>query len=245
MIRPVGSTAQPGDLGAVVLGQPLDAVEDGVVLGRADDDPAAAGVGLPAGPEQALDREVVALGAAAGEQDLRRPRTQRLGQPLARLLGDPAGGAAARVQRGGVAHAAQLLGHRSQHLGEHRRGRRVVQVRHGAASVVAGSRTVAAVAGRHRPARAGPPGHRASGERGQHGDGRAAPRVAQRRASPPVAAATSTPTTPMHSAEAVTSAIWKAAESAPRRCSGDWSSSSTPTLGMPSPMPSPATAHVR
>ena len=65
---------QPGDLGAVVLGQPLDAVEDGVVLGRADHDPAAPGVGLPPRPEHPLDGEVVALGAAAGEQHLRRPR---------------------------------------------------------------------------------------------------------------------------------------------------------------------------
>ena len=82
---------QPGDVGAVVLGQPLDAVEDGVVLGRADHDPAAARVGLPPGPEQALDGEVVALGAAAGEQHLGRPRAERLGEPLARLLGDAGG----------------------------------------------------------------------------------------------------------------------------------------------------------
>ena len=147
---------QPGDLGAVVLGQPLDAVQDGVVLGRADDDPAAAGVGLPAGPEQALDGEVVALGAAAGEQHLRRPGAQRLGEPLARLLGGAAGRAAARVQRGGVAHAAQLLGHRRQHLGQHRRGRRVVQVRHGA-----GQRSRGATGGpaRRRRRSAGPRGH--------------------------------------------------------------------------------------
>ena len=46
----------------------------------------------------------------------------------------------------------------------------------------------------------------------------------------------------MHSADAVTSAICSAAESAPRRCSGDWLSSRTPTLGIPSPIPSPATA---
>ena len=49
----------------------------------------------------------------------------------------------------------------------------------------------------------------------------------------------------MHRAEAVTSEIWKAAELAPRSASGDWSSSSTPTLGMPRPMPTPATNQVR
>ena len=192
---------QPGDLGAVVLGQPLDAVQDGVVLGRADDDPAAAGVGLPAGPEQPLDREVVALGAAAGEQHLRRPGTERLGQPLARLLGDAAGGAAARVQRGGVAHPAQLLGHRGQHLGEHRRGRRVVQVRHGAASVGAAERAAAAGGSRRRR----PAGRPAAPSRGRAtvSDGRRrASTAADSGSSPPVAAATSTPTTPMHSADA-------------------------------------------
>ena len=72
----------PGDVGAVVLGQPLHAVEHGVVLGGADDDAAALRVGVPARPEQALDGEVVALGTAAGEQHLRRARAECLGQPF-------------------------------------------------------------------------------------------------------------------------------------------------------------------
>ena len=55
----------------------------------------APGVGRPPGPEDALDREVVALGAAAGEDHLGRPGAERRGDPLARLL-DRAAGAAAR-----------------------------------------------------------------------------------------------------------------------------------------------------
>src|SRR3954453_18653341 len=102
---------QPGDLGLVVLLQPLHAVQDGVVLGRAGHDPGAPLVGGPPGPVQPLDRQVVALGAAAGEQHLRGPGTQRRGQRLPGLLGDPAGLPATGVQRGGVAHPAQLLGH--------------------------------------------------------------------------------------------------------------------------------------
>ena len=46
--RPAASV----DLGALVLGQPVDRVEHGVVLDRADHDPAAARVGRPAGPRR-------------------------------------------------------------------------------------------------------------------------------------------------------------------------------------------------
>ena len=47
--------------------------------------------------------------------------------------------------------------------------------------------------------------------------------TAGRSAPPPSAApATSTPDSPTHRAEAVTSEIWKAAELAPRSSSGDW-----------------------
>ncbi len=54
----------------------------GVVLDRAGQHAPAPGVGRPPPPEQPLDGQVVALGAPAGEQHLRGPGTERLGQPL-------------------------------------------------------------------------------------------------------------------------------------------------------------------
>ena len=101
---------QPGDLRAVVLGQPLDAVQDGVVLGGAHHDPAAAGVGLPARPEQALDREVVALGAAAGEEHLRRagrPAPRRTARGTARPRGGRRGRSRAARRRSPPGPAAR------------------------------------------------------------------------------------------------------------------------------------------
>ena len=79
-------------------------------------------------PEQALDREVVRLGAAGGEHHLARPAAQRPRDRLARLLDDPPGVAARGVQRGRVADPAELRGHRRCSFGEDRRGRRVVEI---------------------------------------------------------------------------------------------------------------------
>ena len=59
-------------------GQPGGGVQHGVVLhGRCEH------TALTAGPVDALDREVVALRAAAGEQHLGRPGTQGVGDVLA------------------------------------------------------------------------------------------------------------------------------------------------------------------
>ena len=55
------------------------------------------------GPEDALDREVVGLGAAGGEHDLAGAAVERLRDGLAGLLDDPAGVPAGGVQRAGVA----------------------------------------------------------------------------------------------------------------------------------------------
>ena len=52
------------------------------------EDAGAARIGVATGPVDALDREVVGLGAARGEDDLARPAVERLGDPLARLLHD-------------------------------------------------------------------------------------------------------------------------------------------------------------
>ncbi len=104
--RPETVHAEPLDLGAFVLAEPADAVEHGVVLGRGREDAVAhlagpglpgtglAGTGLavcPARPEQALDRQVVGLRAAAGEDDLAWPGAVGLRYLLARLLDDRGG----------------------------------------------------------------------------------------------------------------------------------------------------------
>ena len=87
-----------------------------------------AGSSLRRCPVQALDGQVVRLGAAAGEDDLARPRAEGGGERLAGLLDEPPGGPAGGVQRRRVADAAEARGHRLDRLGDHRRGRRVVEV---------------------------------------------------------------------------------------------------------------------
>ena len=85
------------DLGALVLGEP-------VAAGRARrgarsrwrGSRRAARVRVAARPEEALDREVVGLGAAGGEHDLAGPGAERRGDRLAGLLDDPPGTAARR-----------------------------------------------------------------------------------------------------------------------------------------------------
>ena len=112
-----GLDGQPVGVGALVLGEPVHAVEDGVVLGLGDAAPGAGRVGCAAGPEQALDGQVVGLGAAAGEDDLAGPGAVDLGDLLPGLLDDAARAAAGVVQGGGVAELAELLGHGRQGLG--------------------------------------------------------------------------------------------------------------------------------
>ena len=91
------------DLGALVLGEPVQRVEDRVVLDGGGQDPGAARVLGPARPEDALEREVVGLGAAGGEHHLAGPAAERPRDGLAGLLDDPAGGPSGGVQRGRVA----------------------------------------------------------------------------------------------------------------------------------------------
>ena len=98
--------------------QPVDRVEHGVVLDRAGDHPASAGAGAAAGPEDALDGEVVALGAAAGEDHLGRAgrrarRRSARGTPRpARRARRPGG-----VQRRRVADLARGRDVRLERLG--------------------------------------------------------------------------------------------------------------------------------
>ena len=82
------STARQVDLGALVLDEPVDGVQDGVVLDRAGQQPGPARVGVTTGPVEALDREVVGLGATGGEQHLAGPCPSASAMGLAGLL-DP------------------------------------------------------------------------------------------------------------------------------------------------------------
>ena len=79
-------------------------------------------------PVDALDREVVGLGAAGGEHHLARAAVERLRDRLAGLLDDPPGVSAGRVQRARVADLEQVRRHRLDRRGHHRRGGGVVEV---------------------------------------------------------------------------------------------------------------------
>ena len=87
-----------GILGAFVGGQPCDCVEDRMVLDGGGDDAAPGRVGVSAGPEDALDGQVVAVGAAGGHDHLRRARAQSGREAFPGLLQPPAGGPARGVQ---------------------------------------------------------------------------------------------------------------------------------------------------
>ena len=88
----------------------------------------AARVGGAPGPVDALDREVVGLGAAGGEHHLAGAAAERLRDRLAGLLDDPAGVPAGGVQRARVADVEQVRRHRLDRRGHHRRGGGVVEV---------------------------------------------------------------------------------------------------------------------
>ena len=119
---------EPGDLGAFVGLQELDTVDDGMVLDHADQKAYASRICVPAGPEGALEGQVVRLGATRGEDHLGRPGTHGLGNRLAGLLDDATSESARGVQRRRVADHRHLVGHRLDRLGQHRRGRTVVEV---------------------------------------------------------------------------------------------------------------------
>ncbi len=127
---PVAVDGQVVDLGALVLGEPVHGVEDGVVLDGAGDDPGPGGIGVAPGPVEALDGEVVGLRAAGGEDHLAGAGADRLGEGLAGLLDGTAGPAAGGVQGGGVPRGGELRGHRRGGLRQHGGGGGVVEVGH-------------------------------------------------------------------------------------------------------------------
>ncbi len=116
------------DLGALGLAEPVQRVEDGVVLDGGGQDAGAARVGGAARPVDALEREVVGLGAAGGEHHLAGPAAERLRDRLARLLDDPPGAPPGGVQRAGVADVEQVRRHRLDGRRDHRGRGSVVEV---------------------------------------------------------------------------------------------------------------------
>src|SRR6185312_14912219 len=84
------------------------------------------------GPIDALDRQVVALGTARGEDDLRGTGPQPVGDQLTGFLDAAPRRPAAGVQRGGVAQRAQHSRHRLDCGGVHRGSGGVIQVDHDA-----------------------------------------------------------------------------------------------------------------
>ena len=92
--------------------QPLHGVEHGVVLDGGAQHPHPRRVRGPTGPVEALDGEVVGLGAAGGEDHVAGTAAQGPGDRLARLLHHPPRVPARAVQRGRVADPGELGGHR-------------------------------------------------------------------------------------------------------------------------------------
>jgi hypothetical protein len=82
-----------------VVFEPAHGIQDGVMFYGGGEHAASAGVGGTACPVEALDREVVGFGAAAGEDDLAGAGAEDLGDLLAGLLDDAAGTAAGVVER--------------------------------------------------------------------------------------------------------------------------------------------------
>ena len=106
------------DLNATLL-QVLAGIHHRVMLdGRGDD--------VIAGLHEARDREIVSLGAAAGEDDFRRAASQQLGNTLPRTLDGSARLLSMVVNGRGIAEVlAEVRTHGVQHLGENR-GRGVI-----------------------------------------------------------------------------------------------------------------------
>ena len=115
-------------LRALALGEPFHRVEHGVMLDGADQDPGAPRIGGPARAVDALDGEVVALGAAGNEDHLGRAGAEIGGDRLAGLLDAPTRGATGPVQGRRVADRAEDSRHRLDRSGQHRRGGCVIEV---------------------------------------------------------------------------------------------------------------------
>src|SRR5207247_6164998 len=67
---------EPAHARPLLASQPMDRVEDGVVLDRRGDHPVASRIRLAPGPEDSLDGEVVALRSPACDEAVRGAGTQ-------------------------------------------------------------------------------------------------------------------------------------------------------------------------
>ena len=115
--------------GALVLAEPVDGVEDGVVLDGAGEDPGACRVGVAAGPVQALEARLSAsVPPAVKTTSLgRAPMASAMVSRAPRRCGGRGGPRRAGRRRCRCGH---LGGHRLDGLRQQRRGRRVIQVDH-------------------------------------------------------------------------------------------------------------------
>ena len=89
----------PPHVRALVLAEPFDGVEDGVVLDRrCGHDRIGDTQSRPTGPQEPLDGEVVRFGSTRGEDDRRGSRAQIVGDGFPSLFHDPARGTTGRMQ---------------------------------------------------------------------------------------------------------------------------------------------------
>lgn len=91
-------------------------------------DPRPAGVLVPAGPEQALDGQVVCFGSSRGENDLRRMGASCCGQHFTGILDGAPGASTRSVQRGRIAGSRQLPRHDGERFCRQGRGGSVIEV---------------------------------------------------------------------------------------------------------------------
>ncbi len=94
----VGVDGEVFDGRTLVFGEPVDGVEHGMVLDGTGEYAGAPGVGVAAGPVEALHGEVVGLGTAGGEDHLAGACAEGVGEGLSRLLDGTAGPAPGGVQ---------------------------------------------------------------------------------------------------------------------------------------------------
>ena len=130
--RTVGVDRDHDEFGVVVVGQPLRGVEHGVMLDGGHHESTTLRVSTPACPVDALDRQVVGLGAAAGEDHFRRPRAECRRNGLAGFLEVTPGTTTRTVQRRRVTRLQVAGGHRLECLRQQSCRRGIVEVDRGA-----------------------------------------------------------------------------------------------------------------
>ena len=118
----------PFELRALCLFEPFAGFFHGVVLDGGDENSGALRVFFAALPVDALDREVVRLGAAGGENNFGGVGSDGAGDAFAGVFDVGAGVAAYGVQGGGVATVAHLFNHSVDGGGQYVGGGGMVEV---------------------------------------------------------------------------------------------------------------------